>query len=1081
MLERIINFSIRQRWLILIATAAVAVLGIYNYQRLPIDAVPDITNVQVQINTAASGYSPLEAEQRITFPIETAMGGLPKLEYTRSVSRYGLSQVTVIFKDGTDIYWARQLVNERIQEVKSKLPPGIEPSPGPITTGLGEIYMFNVEAEAGARNADGTEVTPRDLRTVQDWIIKPQLRNVPGVIDVNSIGGFLKQYHVTPHPDKLRAYGLTFRDLMTALADNNANIGAGYIERNGEQYLIRSPGQVAGIEDIQQIVVGNRDGIPIHMDDVADVFLGKELRNGGATKNGTEVVLGTVFMLIGENSRTVSERVHAKVAEINKTLPEGIVAKTVYNRTDLVNAAINTVKKNLFEGAVLVIVILFLLLGNIRAALITALVIPLSMLFTITGMVGSKISGNLMSLGALDFGLIVDGAVIIVENCIRRLAEEQKHHGRLLTRPERFEIVRDATKEVVRPSFFGAFIIMVVYLPILSLSGVEGKMFHPMAYTVIMALLGAMLFAATFIPAAIALFLTGKISEKENILMRAAKAVYLPALKFHLHFRGATALAAVFLVVISGVVASRMGTEFIPSLDEGDVALHALRIPGTSLTQAIEMQHALERRLKELPEVKDVFAKLGTAEIATDPMPPSVADGFAILKPRKEWPDPTKSKAQLVAEMEKAVQDVPGNNYEFTQPIQMRFNELIAGVRSDVAVKLFGEDMAVLQQTGKLIEKEMKTIPGASDVKLEQTTGLPLMSITPKRAALARYGLSIAELQEVIEIALGGKAAGEVFEGDKRFEIILRLPENLRTDIASLEHLPVPLPKREHGGSELATFTLASTRTSGFQNTQAFIPLGEVAEIAIAPGPNMINRENGKRRIVVTANVRGRDLGSFVAEAQKVIDAKIKIPSGYWISWGGQFEQLISATKRLQIVVPVSLLLIFALLFMTFGIAKDALLVFSGVPLALTGGVAALWLRDIPLSISAGVGFIALSGVAVLNGMVMISFINKLREEGKSLDEAITEGSLTRLRPVLMTALVASLGFVPMALATGTGAEVQRPLATVVIGGILSSTALTLLVLPGLYRMFHRKDDGDETVSAAVSAAPPQSPLPETV
>jgi cobalt-zinc-cadmium resistance protein CzcA len=1077
MLERLINFSIRQRWLVLIATAAIAALGVYNYQRLTIDAVPDITNVQVQINTAAPGYSPLEAEQRITFPIETAMGGLPRLEYTRSVSRYGLSQVTVIFKDGTDIYWARQLVNERIQEVKSKLPPGIEPSPGPITTGLGEIYMFNVEAEPGARNADGTEVAPRDLRTVQDWIIKPQLRNVPGVIDVNSIGGFLKQYHVTPHPDKLRAYGLTFRDLMTALSDNNANIGAGYIERNGEQYLIRSPGQVASIEDLQQIVVGNRDGIPIHMDDVADVFLGNELRNGGATKNGTEVVLGTVFMLIGENSRTVSERVHAKVGEINKTLPEGIVAKTVYNRTDLVNAAINTVKTNLFEGAVLVIVILFLLLGNIRAALITALVIPLSMLFTITGMVGSKISGNLMSLGALDFGLIVDGAVIIVENCIRRLAEEQKHHGRLLTRPERFEIVRDATEEVVRPSFFGAFIIMVVYLPILSLSGVEGKMFHPMAYTVIMALAGAMIFSATFIPAAIALFLTGKISEKENILMRAAKAVYLPALKFHLHFRGATALAAVFLVVISGVVASRMGTEFIPSLDEGDVALHALRIPGTSLSQAIEMQHALERRLKEFPEVKDVFAKLGTAEIATDPMPPSVADGFAILKPRKEWPDPKKPKAALVAEMEKALQDVPGNNYEFTQPIQMRFNELIAGVRSDVAVKLFGEDMAVLQQTGKLIEKEMKTLPGAADVKLEQTTGLPLMSITPKRAALARYGLSIAELQEVIEIALGGKAAGEVFEGDKRFEIILRLPENLRTDIEALEHLPVPLPKRESNGNGAVRLAHVSYAESAVHNSQAFIPLGEVAEISIAPGPNMINRENGKRRIVVTANVRGRDLGSFVAEAQQVIDAKIKIPSGYWISWGGQFEQLISATKRLQIVVPVSLLLIFALLFMTFGTAKDALLVFSGVPLALTGGVAALWLRDIPLSISAGVGFIALSGVAVLNGMVMISFINKLREEGKPLDDAITEGSLTRLRPVLMTALVASLGFVPMALATGTGAEVQRPLATVVIGGILSSTALTLLVLPGLYRMFHRKDDGEEpaktgSADSSTNAAP---------
>lgn len=1071
MLQRLINFSIRQRWLILMATAAIVALGIYNYQRLTIDAVPDITNVQVQINTEAPGYSPLEAEQRVTFPIETAMGGLPRLEYTRSLSRYGLSQVTVIFKDGTDIYWARQLVNERIQEARSKLPPGIEPKPGPIATGLGEIYMFNVEAEPGARSAEGKEITPTDLRTVQDWIIKPQLRTVPGVIDVNSIGGFVKQYHVTPHPDKLRAYGLTFRDLMTALAENNANIGAGYIERNGEQYLIRSPGQVVDLADIDNIVVGNRDGIPIHVHDVADVFPGKELRNGAATKNGEEVVLGTVFMLIGENSRTVSQRVHEKMAEINKSLPEGIVARTVYNRTDLVNATIETVKKNLFEGAALVVVILFVLLGNFRAALITALVIPLSMLFTITGMVGSKISGNLMSLGALDFGLIVDGAVIIVENCIRRLAEEQKHLGRLLTRAERFDTVREATKEVIRPSFFGVFIIMVVYLPILTLSGVEGKMFHPMAYTVIMALLGAMVFAATFVPAAAALFLTGKISEKENFLMRAAKALYLPALKFHLRFRGATALAAAFLVVLSGIVASRMGTEFIPSLDEGDVALHALRIPGTSLTQAIDMQHALERRLKEFPEVKNVFAKIGTAEIATDPMPPSVADGFVIMKPRKEWPDLRKPKAQLVSELEAAVKDIPGNNYEFTQPIQMRFNELIAGVRSDVAVKLFGEDMAVLQQYGKQIEREMKTIPGASDVKLEQTTGLPLMSITPKRAALARYGLSIADLQEVIEIALGGKAAGEVFEGDKRFEIIMRLPENLRTDIEALERLPVPLPKREENGGGVARFTRVSYPAG--HNSQPFILLSEVAEISVAPGPNMINRENGKRRVVVTANVRGRDLGSFVAEAQQRLAAKIEIPAGYWISWGGQFEQLISATQRLQIVVPIALLLIFLLLFATFGTVKDTLLVFSGVPLALTGGVGALWLRDIPLSISAGVGFIALSGVAVLNGMVMISFINKLRAEGKPLDDAITDGSLTRLRPVLMTALVASLGFVPMAIATGTGAEVQRPLATVVIGGILSSTALTLLVLPGLYRMFHRKVDGEEPARAQASSADP--------
>ena len=1061
MFDRLVSFSIRQRGLILVATSAIAMLGVFSYQRLTIDAVPDITNVQVQINTAAPGYSPLESEQRITFPIETAMGGLPRLEYTRSVSRYGLSQVTVIFEDGTDIYFARQLVNERIQEVKGKLPPGIEPSPGPISTGLGEIYMFNIEAEPGARGPNGEEITSTDLRTVQDWIIKPQLRTVPGVIDVNSIGGYVKQYHVTPHPDKLRAYGVTFRDLMTSLADNNSNIGAGYIERNGEQYLIRSPGQVAGVEDINGIVVGNRGGVPIHMHDVADVFVGKELRNGAATKNGAEVVLGTVFMLIGENSRTVSVRVHEKMAEINSSLPEGIVARTVYNRTDLVNATIKTVKKNLFEGALLVIVILFLLLGNFRAALITALIIPLSMLLTISGMVGSKISGNLMSLGALDFGLIVDGAVIIVENCIRRLGDEQHKLKRLLTRPERFEVVRDATKEVIRPSFFGVFIIMMVYLPILSLSGVEGKMFHPMAFTVIMALAASMIFAATFVPAAIALFLSGRISEKENFLMRGAKAAYLPALRFCLHYRAAAATAAVVLVVISGIVASRMGREFIPSLDEGDVAMHALRIPGTSLTQAIEMQHALERRLSEFPEVQHVFAKMGTAEIATDPMPPSVADGFVIMKPRKEWENPKKPKEQLVAELEAAVTQIPGNNYEFTQPIEMRFNELIAGVRSDVAVKLFGEDMEELERIGKLIEKEIEAIPGASDVKLEQTTGLPLMSITPKRAALARYGLSIADLQEVIEIALGGKAAGEVFEGDKRFEIVMRLPEYLRTDIEALERLPVPLPRRDAGADDELGLTVASMRNFGTRSAQAFIPLSEVADISIAPGPNMINRENGKRRVVVSANIRGRDLGSFVSEAQDVVASRVELPAGYWISWGGQFEQLISAAKRLQIVVPVALLLIFGLLFMTLGTVKDTLLVFSGVPLALTGGVAALWLRGIPLSISAGVGFIALSGVAVLNGLVMISFINNLRQSGNNLDDAITTGSLTRLRPVLMTALVASLGFVPMALATGTGAEVQRPLATVVIGGILSSTALTLLVLPGLYRMFHSDKEAE--------------------
>lgn len=1064
MLDSLIQFSIRQRWMVLLVVLGVAALGIYNYQRLPIDAVPDITNVQVQINAEAPGYSPLEAEQRITYIVETAMGGLPNLDYTRSLSRYGLSQVTVVFKDGTDIYFGRQLIAERLQELKSKLPPGIEPSMGPISTGLGEIYMYTVEAKPGALAKSGQPFTPTDLREIQDWVIKPQLRNIPGVVEVNTIGGYEKQFHVTPFPEKLVAYGVSMNDLMRALEMNNSNVGAGYIERNGEQYLIRVPGQVKTIADIANIIVTRRDGMPIYIRDMADVVLGKELRTGAATENGEEVVLGTVFMLIGENSRTVSERVSEKMKEINKTLPEGVVAKTVYNRTNLVDATIDTVKRNLLEGALLVIVVLFLLLGNIRAALITAAIIPLSMLMTITGMVTTRISGNLMSLGALDFGIIVDGAVIIVENCIRRLAEEQHRHKRLLAVGERFEVVFDATREVIKPSTFGVFIIMVVYLPILSLQGVEGKMFHPMAYTVITALIAAMILAVTFVPAAVAIFLGGKISEKENVFMRVARRIYEPTLRAALAARGVVVTGAVALVVLCLLITTRMGSEFIPSLDEGDIALHALRIPGTSLTQSVQMQDILEHRLKEFPEVKDVFAKIGTAEIATDPMPPSVADGFVMLKPRSEWPDPHKPKSQLVAEMVAAVEKVPGNNYEFTQPIQMRFNELISGVRSDVAVKVFGDDMDVLNETAEQIEAVLKTVPGAADVKTEQTTGLPLLTIELDRAKMARYGLNVSDVQEVVEIALGGKEAGEVFEGDRRFAILVRLPESLRTDLDALRRIPVPLPEAE-------PITAISTRTAVGLGATDTLPLGEIATIEIAPGPNQISRENGKRRVVVTANVRGIDIATFVAEAQQKIDADVKIEPGYWISWGGQFENLISASKRLQIVVPVALLLILLLLFGAFGSMKDALLVFTGVPMALTGGILALWLRDIPLSISAGVGFIALSGVAVLNGVVMISFIKKLREEGATLDDAIFRGSVTRLRPVLMTALVASLGFVPMAIATGPGAEVQRPLATVVIGGIISSTLLTLVVLPVIYRIFHRDK------SPATNGLPTSAPV----
>ena len=1045
MFERLLRFSIEQRWLVLLATLATAVLGVYNYQRLPIDAVPDITNVQVQINTEAPGYSPLEIEQRITFPIETAIAGLPHLQETRSLSRYGLSQVTVIFKDGTDIYFARSLVNQRIQEAKGRLPPGVEPEMGPIATGLGEIYMWTIEAEPGARKPDGSRYTATDLRTLQDWVIRPQLRTVPGVTEVNSIGGYVKQYHVTPDPAKLIAYGLSFHDVIEALARNNANVGAGYIEHRGEQYLIRAPGQVADLKDIRHIIVGNRQGVPIYIKDIAEALLGEELRTGAATQNGEETVIGTVFMLVGENSRTVARAAADKLVEINRTLPEGVVANAIYDRTLLVDKTIATVTTNLLEGAALVIAILFLFLGNLRAALITALIIPLSMLFTVTGMVEQGVSANLMSLGALDFGIIVDGAVVIVENCVRHLAEEQHRLQRPLTRAERFEVVFQASKETRRALIFGQLIIMVVYIPIFALTGVEGKMFVPMAFTVVTALLGAMILSITFIPAVAALFLTRPMAEKENWLMRVAKTAYEPLLNLTLRNPALVVTTSVVMVVLSGLLATRMGAEFVPSLDEGDIALHALRIPGTSLSQAIGMQEALEQRIKEFPEVERVFAKIGTAEIATDPMPPSVADNYVMLKERADWPDPSRPTADLVRAIEEAVQAIPGNNYEFTQPIKMRFNELIAGVRGDVAVKVFGDDLEVLLEVGEEIAEVLEKVPGAADVRVEQITGLPVLTLRMNREAMARYGLNVADVQEVVQIALGGTKAGEVFEGDRRFDLVARLPEALRIDLEAIKRLPILLPAADRATPVAVTAPRPS-----------FVPLGAVAEMNIAPGPNQISRENGKRRVVVTANVRGRDLGSFVAEAQARIQGEVSIPAGYWTDWGGQFEQLISAAERLQIVVPIAFFLIFLFLFITFGNVKDGLLVFTGVPFALTGGVLALWLRDIPLSISAGVGFIALSGVAVLNGLVMLTFINKLRQDGLPVLEAVRQGALLRLRPVLMTALVASLGFLPMAIAIGTGAEVQRPLATVVIGGILSSTALTLLVLPVLYRLAHR-------------------------
>ncbi|CAG0993204.1 Cobalt-zinc-cadmium resistance protein CzcA [Burkholderiales bacterium] len=1050
MFEKLIRAAIEHRWLVLLAVLGMAAIGVFNYQKLPIDAVPDITNVQVQINTQAPGYSPLETEQRVTYPIETVMAGLPNLEQTRSLSRYGLSQVTVIFKDGTDIYFARQLVNERIQEARDKLPPGITPAMGPISTGLGEIYLWTVEAKDGAKKPDGQPYTATDLREIQDWIIKPQLRNVPGVTEINSIGGFAKEYQISPIPERLASLGVTLQDIVTALDRNNGNVGAGYIEKRGEQYLIRAPGQVKTLEDIGNVILSSAGGVPIRVRDVAEVGIGRELRTGAATDNGREVVLGTVFMLIGQNSRTVSQSVDKKMIEINRSLPEGVHAVTVYDRTVLVDKAINTVKKNLLEGAILVIVILFLFLGNIRAAVITATVIPLSMLFTFTGMVSYKVSANLMSLGALDFGIIIDGAVVIVENCVRRLAHAQAHYGRPLTRSERFHEVFLASKESRRPLLFGQLIIMVVYLPIFALTGVEGKMFHPMAFTVVAALVGAMILSVTFIPAAVALFIGNRVSEKENFLMVQAKRWYGPLLDRVMEAKAVVLATAAVAVVLCGLIATRMGSEFVPSLNEGDFAIQALRIPGTSLSQSVAMQQQLEATLKaKFPEIDRIFARTGTAEIASDPMPPNISDGYIMLKPMSEWPEPRKSRDELLAAVQEVVGKIPGNNYEFSQPIQLRFNELISGVRSDVAVKIFGDDMGVLNKTAEEVSSKLQKIPGASEVKVEQTTGLPMLTVNIDRQKSARYGLNVADIQDAVATAIGGREAGTLFEGDRRFDILVRLPESLRNDLDSMKRLPIPLPRG----------------TGGAEGRTNFIQLAEVATFELAPGPNQVSRENGKRRIVVSANVRGRDVGSFVADAEAAL-AQVKIPAGYWTSWGGTFENLQSATQRLQIVVPVSLLLVFVLLFAMFGNVKDGLLVFTGIPFALTGGILALWLRDIPMSISAAVGFIALSGVAVLNGLVMISYIRSLREEGAQLDAAIREGALTRLRPVLMTALVASLGFIPMAIATGTGAEVQRPLATVVIGGILSSTLLTLLVLPILYRLAHRPDEELEDVTA---------------
>jgi cobalt-zinc-cadmium resistance protein CzcA len=1028
MLSALIKFSLERPGVVIALVALLAAIGVWHYPKLPIDAVPDITNVQVVINTKAPGYTPLETEQRVTFPLENAMTGMAGLSYTRSASHYSLSQITVVFEDGTDIHLARQQVAERLNTAKANLPQGLEPTLGPLATGLGEIFMFTVDAAPGATHPDGTPITPTDLRATHDWIIRPQLLRVAGVVEVNPIGGDVAQVVISPRSLSLLEHGLTYADVVAAVEAHNQNRGASFIEHNGTQWLLRVPGQPNSLDDIAATPLRGGEGTLLRLADVASIRWGTELRQGAATQNGREVVMSTVFMLAGANSRVVAQQVAAKLQEASRSLPPGITANPVYDRTKLVNQTLKTVQTNLVEGALLVIAILFLFLGNLRAALLTALVIPIAMLMTITGMVQTRVSANLMSLGALDFGLLVDGGVIIVENCMRRLSEQGSAP---LPLKERLNVTYRATNEVIRPALFGVFIITIVYLPIFALTGVEGKMFHPMATTVVIALLSALVLALTFVPAGVALLFKGPVHEKANPVVSLAERAYRPLLRGVLTYRYGVLAGALSFVAACAWLGSKMGSEFVPNLDEGDIAMHALRIPGTSLPQAIALQAELEKRISALPEVERVFTKMGTAEVATDAVPPSVADNFVILKPREEWPDPKASKESIVNRIAALVEPIPGNRYEFLQPIQMRFNELIAGVRSELAVKIFGDDLTVLAQLGQEIQGVIEATEGSADVGMEQITGLPVLTFQPNMDALARYGLTLGEVQQAVAAAVGGAPAGQLYQGDRRIDIVVRLPDDQRSDLTTLTNLTLPIAD----GS--------------------YVLLQELVDVEQTQGVNQVNRENGKRRLIVTSNVRGTDLGSFVTKVQDNIAMQVSIPPGYWIEYGGTFQNLISAQKTLSLVVPFTLALILGLLILALRSTTDALIIFTGVPLALTGGILALVLRDIPFSISAAVGFIALSGVAVLNGLVLVSFIRDLQARGIALELAITQGAMERLRPVLITALVASLGFVPMAFNTGIGSEVQRPLATVVVGGILSSTLLTLLVLPALYRVVH--------------------------
>ncbi|WP_242187533.1 CusA/CzcA family heavy metal efflux RND transporter [Sphingomonas sp. CARO-RG-8B-R24-01] len=1049
MIGHIVTLSVEKRWLILLFTVAAALIGIGALRQLPIDAVPDITNNQVQINVVAPALSPDQIEKQVAFTVETALAGIPGLEYTRSLSRNGFAQVTAVFSEKTDIYFARAQVAERLRTAEEDLPQGVNPEMGPIATGLGDIFMWTVEyreldqtrhrnGEPGLQR-DSSYITPEGdhlvsdadkatyLRTVQDWIVTPQLKSTAGLAGVDSLGGYTKEYLVVPDVQRMAAMRLTLQDLSTALERNNTSAGAGVVNRNGEGLAVRSDGRVRNADELARTVIATREGVPILLNQIATVRTGQALRMGSASENGHEVVVGTAVMRIGENSRTVSTGVAERLTQIGRSLPVDVVVKPVMNRTELVNSTIATVARNLAEGAVLVIVVLFALLGNFRAALIAAFVIPITMLLTSIGMLKAGVSANLMSLGALDFGLIVDGAVIIVENALRRLAEAQ--HGREgeLTMEQRLGLVAASAREMIRPSVYGQAIIILVYAPLLTFSGVEGKMFEPMALTVIIALVFAFILSLTFVPAAIAIWLSKRVEEKESRIVAFLRRRYEPGLDAAMRRPSLTIGVAVGALALAGVAFTTLGQEFLPQLDEGNVLVQAVRIPGTSVDQSQAMQFQVEKALAKAPQVRFAFSRTGTSEIASDPMPPNATDTFVILKPKNEWPDPGLSKEALVEQLERRLSTLPGNAYEITQPIQMRFNELIAGVRGDIAIKVFGDDFGEMNATANRIAGILRATRGAADVRVEQTEGLPMLDIRPNRTAMSRVGVTAGDVQDTVAAAIGGRQAGVIFEGDRRFPVVIRMAESARSDLTAVAQVPVPTA----GGG--------------------FVPLSTVADIAVVDGPNQISRENGKRRVVVQANVRDRDVAGVVADARAAIDSQVKLPPGTYLEWGGQFENLASARDRLAIVVPICFAVIMLLLYGALGSVRDALIVFTGVPLALVGGVLALVLRGMPFSISAAVGFIALSGIAVLNGLVMVSSIHDLMRDGVDRAVAAHQGALARLRPVAMTALVASLGFVPMALGHGAGAEVQKPLATVVIGGLISATLLTLFVLPTLY------------------------------